>query len=87
MRSDVARSTYLYYRRARLDCGCHDPCRCDYRDEPTEKRVDGYRDAIEHLDAEGLCPGALTPELRRLWRRGGTDRKIANEIGRRWWTP
>ena len=76
--------TRLYYRSPKFDCGCHAPCRCDYRANPSEKRVDGYQDAIEHLAAEGLLAGALTPELRQLWRRGGSDRQVAETIVRRW---
>jgi hypothetical protein len=76
--------TRTYYRSPKFDCGCHAPCRCDYRDNPTPKRVDGYKDAIEHLAAEGLLAGALTPELRQLWQRGGSDRQVAETIVRRW---
>ena len=82
----MSRTTFAryYYRSPKFDCGCHTPCRCDHRDNPTPKRVDGYRHAIEHLAAEGLLAGALTPELRQLWQRGGDDRQIAEQIVRRW---
>lgn len=78
------RFTRAYYRSLRLDCGCHVPCRCEHRDNPSELRVDGYRLAVEHLAEQGLCAGALTPELRVLWRRGGADRQVAETIVRRW---
>ncbi len=78
------RFTRAYYLSPKFDCGCHEPCRCDYRDNPSEKRTDGYRDAIEHLAEQGLCAAALTPELRLLWRRGGSDRRMAESINRRW---
>jgi hypothetical protein len=81
---DLHRQCYAWRRRPQFECGCFDPCRCDYRHNPSDKRTEGYRAAIEHLAAEGLLAGALTPELRSLWRRGGSDRRIAETIVRRW---
>ena len=78
------RQRHLWSRRLQLDCGCTDQCRCDYRNNPSDRRVDGYLAAIEHLAEQGLCAAALSPELRALWRRGGSDRRMAETINRRW---
>ena len=66
------------------DCGCSRPCRCEFHQNPTPKRVEAYAEAVEHLAAAGLLAGALTPELRQLWRRGGDDRRLSETIIRRW---
>lgn len=69
-------------------CGCvRDPDvdrhRC--RDtEPSDKQVDGYRDAVGHLRDLGLTPAGFTDELRLLWRRGGQDRRLAVEVAQDW---
>ena len=78
------RFTRAYYRSPKLGCGCHAPCRCEHRNQPSEKRTDAYKDAIEYLAGQGLMAGALTPELRKLWQRGGDDRTVAETIVRRW---
>ena len=84
MRSDegLQRSIYYWRRRPRLDCGCTEPCRCEHRDHPTEKRVDAYRDAVDHLAEHRLAGAALTPECRALCRRG--SREWAEAVMRRW---
>jgi len=46
--------------------------------------VDAYRDAVEHLAQHKLGGAALTAECRELWRRGGSDRRVAEKIVRRW---
>lgn len=85
MRSEqLQRQRRAWRRKPWFDCGCSEPCRCNWRDNPSDQRVDGYRDAIEHLAEQGLLAGALTPELRRLWQRGGDDRNVAEQIVRRW---
>jgi hypothetical protein len=73
-----------HVRLPQFECGCHTPCRCEHKRNPSEKRTDAYREAVEHLAAEGLLAGALKPELRQLWRRGGSDRRVAETIVRRW---
>jgi len=78
------RAAELWRRRAWLDCGCVDVCRCDWRNEPTPKRVDGYRAAVEHLAELGYPGAALLPECRQLWQRGGSDRRIAETLVSRW---
>jgi len=71
-------------RRPFLDCGCSDQCRCDHKQNPSPKRIDAYRQAVEHLAAHKLGAAALTAECRGLWRRGGSDRRVAETIVRRW---
>ncbi|AFC44587.1 hypothetical protein OCU_33680 [Mycobacterium intracellulare ATCC 13950] len=61
-----------------LDCGCRDPWPCRCTEPPlSDKAIDGWRDAAEHVLATGQIP--LTPlDVRRaLWRRGGRDRELA----------
>ena len=82
--AELGRSRRYWRRRLWLDCGCSDPCRCDYRDRPTPKRVDAYADAIAWLEDHGLAPAALLPECRILWSRGGADRALAETAVRRW---
>ena len=78
------RAAELWRRRAWLDCGCVDVCRCDWRNEPSTKRVDAYLEAAEWLADHGLAAAALLPECRQLWQRGGSDRRVAETIVRRW---
>ena len=78
------RSRYYWRRRPRLACSCWQPCRCDWRDRPSSKRVDGYRDALDHLAEQGLAGAALLPECRELWHRGGAERRLAEKTMRRW---
>jgi hypothetical protein len=46
--------------------------------------IDGYRDALQHLEALGLTGYPVLPELRMLWQRGGSDRRLAQNIAQRW---
>jgi len=80
----LARQRRAWQRRLWLDCGCSAPCRCEHRNNPTAQRVDGYRAAVEHLSRHQLHAAALAPELRQLWRRGGSDRRMAETVVRRW---
>lgn len=73
-----------WQRRPWLACGCTQSCRCDYKHNPTPLRVDGYRAAVEHLDEHGLPAALLTPEARQLWKRGGSDRAVADRVVRGW---
>lgn len=82
--SPRGRFTRLYYRSPRFECGCYGDCRCDWRDHPSDRRADGYRDALEHLAEAGLPGAALLPECRQLWHRGGSDRALAADTVRRW---
>jgi hypothetical protein len=62
-----------------LDCGCPDPWACRCTEPPlTERAVDGYRDAAEHiLSTTGKTPVVPVEVLRALHRRGGDDRALA----------
>ncbi|OBF86974.1 hypothetical protein A5791_19880 [Mycobacterium sp. 852002-51163_SCH5372311] len=62
-----------------LDCGCPDPWPCRCSEPPlTERMIDGGRDAALHiLDTTGRIPLLETEVLQALWRRGGTDRELA----------
>ncbi len=72
-------------RLPRLHCGCVDPdvrTGCDH--PPTDRMVDGYRDAVLLLDSLGLPPAPRLPEMRALWRRGGADRELVASVTSRW---
>lgn len=71
-------------RRLLLDCGCTTDCRCDYKRNPTPKRVEAYREAVEHLAHHKLLAAALTAECRELWRHGGSDRRVAETVVSAW---
>lgn len=64
-----------------LDCGCADPwpCRCT-RPPLSERTVDGYRDAARHVLGHGSTPALPLEVLQALWRRGGPDRELADEL-------
>lgn len=69
-------------------CGCirdpdHDKHRCD-SPRPTERDVDGYGAAVAHLDRHGLTAAPRVDELRALWRRGGAERRLAQQVVQRW---
>ena len=82
--ADRERQRVAWRRRPWLACGCSDVCRCEWRNEPTLRRVDGYRAAVEHLAELGYPGAALLPECRKLWQRGGSDRRIAETLVSRW---
>jgi hypothetical protein len=71
-------------RRLWLSCGCTESCRCEHKDNPTTLRVDGYLAAVEHLHKAGLPAALLEAEARQLWKRGGSDRAVADRVARRW---
>ena len=78
------RQASVWKRRPWMDCGRHtDTCRCHYT--PTRQQLDGYTDAIDHLQAHGLRPAALMPECRALWSCGGDERAAAARVVR-WWS-
>lgn len=68
-----------------MPCGCVYPwtCRC-YDGGPSERMVDGYRDAVLHLDALGLLAAPRIPEMRVMWARGGDSQRLVREIAERW---
>jgi len=70
-----------------LHCGCRDPWTCRHYDEPvllTDQFVDGYRDACEHLLAEGLTPAPNLDALRVMWQRRGEEQRLAIRIAEAW---
>ena len=71
------------WRCAPLDSGPRDPWVPWRPEQPSEQLIDGYRDAVEHLLALDLGPHPFIPELRALWRRGGTDRALAERVHER----
>ena len=71
-------------RLAPLVCGHADPWQPWRPKALSDKLVDGYADAIGHLEDLGLTPAALTPETRAMWSRGGDDRATASRVVRRW---
>lgn len=46
--------------------------------------VDGYRDAVLLLESLGLTPAPMLPEMRALWRRGGSDRELVSSVAEKW---
>jgi len=46
--------------------------------------VDAYREAALTLSAAGLTPAPFLPEMREMWRRGGTDRHLVRAIASKW---
>ena len=73
-----------WQRRPWLSCGCSDSCRCEYKLSPSDKRTTAYREAVEWLAEHKLDAAPLMPEARQLWRRGGSDRAVADRVIRRW---
>jgi hypothetical protein len=70
-------------RLPRFDCGCADPWTCRCREpEPSQRRVQGYVAAIQHLNEHGLTAAALLPELRMLWQQG--EHRLVDKVAREW---
>ena len=67
-------------------CPCRDPlgCRCHNPARINDQYVDGYQDAAQHLLTEGLPPAPNVAALRRLWRRGGQDQRLARRVAELW---
>jgi hypothetical protein len=69
------------WRLPPLDCGCRDPWPCRCSEPPlSEHALDGWRDAALRLLFDGRVP-LLPIEVRRaLWKRGGPDRVLAEQL-------
>lgn len=68
-------------RVAPLDCGCPDPWPCRCSEPPlSERMIDAGRDAARHLLATGQVPMLKFEVLKALWRRGGDDRALAEQV-------
>lgn len=71
------------YRMVPLDCGCltRDPWVCRCTAPPlSEPMVDAGRDAALHVLEHGDIPLLEIEVLRALWRRGGDDRRLAQQL-------
>lgn len=64
-----------------LDCGCPDPwpCRCSLP-PLSDKMIDAGRDAALHILESGRVPLLAIEVLQALWRRGGPDRVLAEQL-------
>ena len=66
-----------------LDCGCPDPWPCRCSEPPLSDQLDdGGRDAALHVLSVGQVPLLGAEILQALWRRGGTDRELAELLHR-----
>jgi hypothetical protein len=75
------------YRLPPLDCGCgtRDPIACRCNPLPvTERYVDGYRDAVEHLLALNLTPAPNLPAMRVMGRRDERDQRLVRHLAELW---
>lgn len=66
------------WRSPVLECGRADP----WHYPPP---CNGYEDAAEHLLRLGYVPAPNLHAMRRMWRQGGTARRLAMEIAERWY--
>lgn len=71
----------LHHRRLRLNCGCREVCHCT-QPPLSEKAIDGWRDAAQHVLDAGQMPVVPIEVRRALWRRGGDDRALAEVLHR-----
>ena len=46
--------------------------------------MEGYASAVELLNSLGYPAAPLLPEMRALWRRGRDERRIMQQVARRW---
>jgi hypothetical protein len=68
-------------RVAPLSCGCPDPWPCRCSEPPLSKRmIDAGRDAALHILDTGHVPVLKFEVLQALWRRGGADRVLAEQL-------
>lgn len=68
-------------RSVPLDCGCRDGWVCRCTEPPlSDQALDGWRDAARHILAAGKTPALPLEVLRALYRRGGDDRALAQEL-------
>ncbi|WP_205878773.1 hypothetical protein [Mycobacterium camsae] len=83
LRSQLRRRRDAARRVAPLDCRCFDPWPCRCSEPPlSDRRIDGGRDAALHILATGRVPLLEIEVLQALWRRGGTDRELAQLLHR-----
>ena len=64
-----------------LHCGCRDPWPCRCTEPPlSDRMIDAGREAALHILDTGKVPLLELEVLRALWRRGGDDRRLAEEL-------
>ena len=64
-----------------LYCGCPDPWPCRCSDPPlSDKMIDAGREAALHVLEIGQVPLLEIEVLQALWRRGGDDRQLAEQL-------
>ncbi|MBB2990248.1 hypothetical protein FHR72_001716 [Mycolicibacterium iranicum] len=82
--AQLARRRDAAHRSEPLECcSCRDPltCHCHEQVQPiTEHQLDGWSAAALHLLDNGLSPAVPVDVQRRLWRRGGSDRALAQRL-------
>ncbi|MGP4058980.1 hypothetical protein ACTWP6_29930 [Mycobacterium sp. 4D054] len=81
--AQLARRRDAAHRSEPLACGCRDPWPCYRHDgvQPvTGHQLDGWSAAALHLLDCGLSPAVPVDVARRLWRRGGRDRLLAQRL-------
>ena len=68
-------------RMVPLDCGCIDPWPCRCTEPPlSERMIDAGREAARHILEAGHLPLLELEVLQALWRRGGDDRALAEQL-------
>jgi hypothetical protein len=66
-------------------CECRDPLGCRHHRPPlTNRQLDGYRAAVVHLTGAGLLAAPDIDGLRRMWRSGRADRRLAARVAAAW---
>jgi hypothetical protein len=69
------------WRLPPLDCGCRDPWPCRCTEPPlSAKMLDAGRQAAEDILRSGYVPLLQFEVLRALYRRGGSDRALAEQL-------
>jgi hypothetical protein len=80
-RSQLKRRSGAAKRSVPLDCGHRDPLLCDCTQPPLSNHaIDGWRSSAEHVLATGQIPLLPIEVLQALWRRGGSDRALAEQL-------
>ena len=85
--AQLRRRRLASYRYPPMACSpCRDPhgCRCHSPDEITERYVDGYQAAAQHLMAHGMVPAPNVDAMRVMWRLGGDDQRLAVRLADYW---
>jgi hypothetical protein len=79
--SQLRRRRAASQRVVPLDCGCPDPWPCRCSEPPlSDKMVDAGREAALHIWDTGRVPLLEIEVLQALWRRGGSDRDLAEQL-------